>query len=205
MYRYLFVVLLLTLLSACASSGNETGVASATSEPTSLVGEYRIGIGDMVRVSVWGNEDLTVTVPVRPDGMISMPLIGDVQAGGLTPEEVATEIETQLSRDIRDPRVVVILTQLNSTGYLTRIRVTGAVEQPISISHRQGMTVVDAILEAGGLNDFAAPDKSKLFRKQNGETIVYEVRLDQILNRGVLTTNHVLQPGDIVSVPERRF
>ena len=126
----------LIALTGCSTSSTG-GTPADINEPTTLVAEYRIGIGDMVRVSVWGNEDLTVTVPVRPDGMISMPLIGDVQAGGLTPEQVASSIETELSRDIRDPRVVVILTQLNSTGYLTRIRVTVAVVRPLSISHQR--------------------------------------------------------------------
>jgi polysaccharide export outer membrane protein len=170
-----------------------------------MEGQYRIGVDDRVQVSVWRNPELSVTVPVRPDGMISMPLIGDVQVGGSTPTEVADKIKHRLSAFIRDPNVAVILVDLRSTEFLTRVRVTGAVRGARSINFRQGMTVLDAVLEAGGVNDFAAPNRTKVYRKQKDKTEVVDVALGDILTKGKLETNVVLRPGDVVTVPERLF
>jgi len=164
---------------------------------------YRIGVDDVVQVSVWRNPELGITAPVRPDGMISVPLVGDVQAGGRVPAEVAKDIQTKLSAYVVDPQVAVILTELRSHEYLSRVRVTGAVKQPISIPYRQGMTVLDAVLAAGGVTEFAAPDRSHLYRKNGDGTGTYQVRLDSVLNRGDLSTNFKVAPGDVITVPER--
>jgi polysaccharide export outer membrane protein len=104
---------------------------------------------------------------------------------------------------VRDPQVAVILTDLRSHEYLSRVRVTGAVRQPVSIAYRQGMTVLDAVLAAGGLTEFAAPDRSDLYRKSGDGTETYAVRLDRILNKGDLSTNYKVAPGDVITVPER--
>jgi len=170
-----------------------------------VVKQYRIGVDDLVRINVWGNDELSVEMPVRPDGMISMPLIGDVRAGGHTPMEVATNIKRKLSAYVRKPNVTVILTGLNSHAFLSRIRVTGAVRTPLSIPYRQGMTVLDAVLEAGGVNDFASSNATRLYRKTSTGTSVLEVELGGILNSGELDTNYELIPGDIITVPERLF
>ncbi len=157
---------------------------------------------------MWRNPELSTTVPVRPDGKISMPLIGDVNAGGHTPEEVATTIRQKLSTYIREPNVAVILVELRSHEFLSRVRITGAVRTPRSITYRQGMTVLDAVLEAGGVNDFAAPNRTKLYRKDNRDktrTDIYDIELGDILNKGKLATNYPLLPGDVVTVPERLF
>jgi len=166
---------------------------------------YRIGVDDIVAVNVWRNPDLSIKVPVRPDGKISMPLVGDVQAGGLTPTQVATGIKSKLAAYIRDPQVAVILESLHSHEFLTRVRVTGAVRTPTSIPHRQGMTVLDAVLSAGGLNDFSAPSRARLYRMINGKTKSIDIDLDDILNKGKLEQNYILIPGDVVTVPERIF
>ncbi|HEY0232955.1 MAG TPA: polysaccharide biosynthesis/export family protein, partial [Dokdonella sp.] len=139
------------------------------------------------------------------DGKISGPLVGDIDAGGRTPEEVAAEIKEKLATYVRDPQVTVILTQLRSHEYLSRVRVTGAVRQPVSVPYRQGMTVLDAVLAAGGTNEFAASDRTELYRKEGEGTHAYAVRLDQILQKGELTTNYPVQPGDVITVPERTF
>src|SRR3981189_1850531 len=167
--------------------------------------EYRIGADDRVQVTVWRNPELSVTAPVRPDGKISVPLIGDVEAGGRTPSEVAEIIKKRLSEYIRDPNVAVLLTELRSHEFLSRVRVTGAVRTPRSITHRQGMTVLDAVLEAGGVNDFASPNRTKLYPKVKAKTAVFEVDLGDILKKGRLETNYPLRPGDVVTVPERLF
>jgi polysaccharide export outer membrane protein len=166
---------------------------------------YLIGADDKVQVSVWRNPELSVVVPVRPDGMISVPLIGDVQAGGMTPTDVGKAIEQKLSAYVRDPHVAVIVTELRSHEYLSRVRVTGAVRTPKSMPYRQGMTVLDAVLEAGGINEFASANRTKLYRRVKDKTEVVDVELGAILNKGDLETNALLRPGDVVTVPERLF
>lgn len=197
------LLVLTILLSAC------TGLGGLQSSPppaasSAAIEEYHIGVDDLVQVTVWQNPDLGVTVPVRPDGKITVPLVGDIAAGGHTPTEVAADIQDKLGAYVRDPQVAVILTELRSHEYLSRIRVTGAVRQPVSIPYRQGMTVLDAILAAGGVTEFAAADRSSLFRRNdNAGTTTYSVRLDRILNQGDLTTNYPVAPGDVITVPER--
>ena len=164
---------------------------------------YKIGVDDIVQVSVWRNPELGLTVPVRPDGMSSVPLSGDVLAGGLTPTEVGKAIQDKLATYVRDPQVAVILTELRSHEYLSRVRVTGAVRQPVSIPYRPGMTVLDAVLAAGGVTEFAAPNRSNLYRKANGVTTTFGVELDRILKRGDLSTNFNVAPGDVITIPER--
>lgn len=202
-----FVMVVCLFVAACTSNPalKPEGLKSGQSETAITQEKYKIGVDDTVQVSVWRNPELTVTVPVRPDGKISMPLIGDVLAGGFSPEEVAAEIKKKLSNYIRDPQVAVILTALHSHEYLTRVRVTGAVRTPSSLAHRQGMTVLDAVLAAGGLNEFAAPGRAKLFRTEKGVTKTFNVLLDEILNGGKLESNYILKPGDVITVPERFF
>ncbi len=182
-------------------STTTSGAINAASNNT----EYRIGVDDVVKVDVWKNPDLSVEVPVRPDGMISVPLIGDVGVGGKVPAEVAEIIKEKLSVYIRKPRVTVIMAQLNSHEFLSRVRVTGAVNEPMTLEFRQGLTVMDAVLEAGGLSKFASANKTKLYRKQNAESSVYPVKLNDILKKGDLRTNFDLAPGDVITVPERLF
>lgn len=203
-FQFAIVAILLMLLSACASTSGSTQPPKI--DPAAqAVGAYRIGVDDEVKVAVWQNPGLDVSVPVRPDGKISVPLVGDVDAGGRTPEEVAAEIKEKLATYVRDPQVTVILTQLRSHEYLSRVRVTGAVRQAVSVPYRQGMTVLDAVLAAGGTNEFAAADRTELYRKEGEGTRAYAVRLDQILQKGELTTNYPVQPGDVITVPERTF
>ncbi len=197
----LLAVSLSILLAACATSGNPTAGSPPADMP--MADAYSIGVDDVVQVSVWRNPELGITAPVRPDGMISVPLVGDVQAGGRVPADVAKDIQTKLAAFVVDPQVAVILTELRSHEYLSRVRVTGAVRQPISIPYRQGMTVLDAVLAAGGVTEFAAPDRSNLYRKNGNGTGSYQVRLDSVLTRGDLTTNYKVAPGDVITVPER--
>ena len=199
------------LLGALVVAGCET-MAPPPDEPlgvkgryTSMDGDYRIGVDDRVQVTVWRNPELSVTEPVRPDGKISVPIIGDVVAGGHTPSEVAAMIKEKLSAYIREPNVAVILTELRSHEYLSRIRVTGAVRNPRSMPYRQGITVLDAVLESGGINEFASPNSTKLYRTVKGKTQVFEVELGDILRKGKLETNATLRPGDVITVPERFF
>lgn len=199
------VVIIIGLLGmGCAG----TAVPKADIEPVfsgNSEEDYRIGADDRLQITVWRNPELSVAVPVRPDGKISVPLIGDVMAGGNTPEQVAAAIKQKLAAFIREPNVAVLVVDLRSHEYLSRVRVTGAVRTPRSLPYRQGMTVLDAVLEAGGTTDFAAPNRSKLYRKGKDITNVLDVELGDILNKGKLQTNFALRPGDVVTVPERLF
>jgi polysaccharide biosynthesis/export protein len=193
------------LLTACATTGGSSAPPKLNAN-VQAVTTYHIGVDDQLQITVWHNPDLSVSVPVRPDGMITVPLIGDVIAGGKTPDEVSAEIKDKLQSYVRDPQVAVILIALRSNEYLSRVRVTGAVRSPISIPYRQGMTVLDAVLAAGGTTEFAAPDRTELYRKgDGGSTTSYSVHLEKILQQGDLANNYPVEPGDVITVPQRAF
>ncbi len=155
-----------------------------------------------MQISVWRNQDLSVQVPVRPDGKVSVPLAGDVMVGDKTPEEVAVDITESIATYIRDPYVTVIVTDMGSDQYRSRVRVTGAVNNPLSVPYRQGMTVLDLVLEAGGTTEFANAGRTVLFSTSG---VRRDVHLDRILRRGEMATNYALKPGDVITVPERAF
>lgn len=198
------IAVLAVLLSACASTGSDRAPPAPPPGGIAL-DRYVIGVDDMVAVRVWRHSDLDVTVPVRPDGRISVPLIGDVQAGGRTPDAIAADIEKALAAYLREPKVAVILTELRSHEYLSRVRVTGAVRNAVSLPYRQGMTVLDAVLAAGGPTEFAAKDRTALHRQDDGSSHSYAVPLGSILDRGDLTANYPVLPGDVITIPERAF
>lgn len=192
-------------LSAIVLHGCASNTAAPPPQSNTEVGfsdEYRIGVGDTLEVNVWRNPDLSIGVPVRPDGMISVPLVGDVAVGNKTPQEVSTAITSELAQYIRDPYVTVIVTTMGSDQYRSRVRVTGAVARPISVTYRQGMTVLDVVLEAGGVTEFANAGRTALYRA-SGERI--DIDLRGILNKGDMSTNYALVPGDVITVPERAF
>jgi polysaccharide export outer membrane protein len=203
LYRFLALSLLL-MLTGCATAPGSPDAPKFNAD-AQAVSTYHIGVDDQLQITVWHNPDLSVSVPVRPDGKITVPLIGDVVAGGKTPEEVAAEVKDKLQAYVRDPQVAVILTELRSHEYLSRVRVTGAVRTPVSLPYRQGMTVLDAVLAAGGTTEFAAPDHTELYRKDGDTARSYAVRLGNILQQGELTTNYPVQPGDVITVPQRSF
>jgi len=198
------MVLCVVGIAGCATKGppEDASTAKTMSPPDN---EYRIGVDDRIQISVWKNPDLSITVPVRPDGMVSMPLVGDVTAGGQTTSEVAETIRKKLTAYIRDPSVAVIVTELHSGEFISRVRITGAVRTQKSLPFRQGMTVLDAVLEAGGPTEFASPNRSKLYRRKKGSSEVLDIELGDILSKGRLETNYTLKPGDVITVPERLF
>jgi len=199
---WLGVLCVAVLMAACS------GTKKVSPPPISdrgVLDEYRIGVGDILQVNVWRNPELSMSVPVRPDGKISMPLVGDIVAANLTTKQLSSNIIDSLTNFVRTPQVTVIVTNPSSSDFQLRVRVTGAVRSPQSIPYREGMTVLDLVLLAGGLNEFASPNKAKLYRKVNGETKVYPVYVGDILDDGKVETNYPLQPSDIVTVPERSF
>lgn len=196
------------LVTGCAGPqpSSQQAINEALSLQTSTsVDEYVLGPTDEIQISVWRNEDLSMTVPVRPDGRVSMPLIGDIHATGKTPEQLANEIEQGLTNYIREPQVTVVVKSMGSHEYSDRVRVTGAVNQSISVPHRSGMTVLDMVLSAGGANPFANLNDSMLYRSVGNKVVAIPVRLDDILNEGDVSTNYRMRPGDILTVPERNF
>lgn len=190
-------------LAAC-STQNKVLVQPIESS-TGIVSEYLLGIGDMVDVNVWRNSDLSVSVVVRPDGKLSVPLAGDIKVDGVSTSELSKTIEELLSSYIRNPKVTVIVTNPTSAEFIHRIRVTGAVTTQRSIPYRKGITVLDVILAAGGVNAFANSDDSKLYRQTEEGAKVYPVFLNDILEKGILDSNYTLFPQDIITVPERGF
>lgn len=201
--RLAMVLLSAWLVVACASSGDVPKLAEQERFVESQ--QYVIGVGDNLQVSVWRNPELSVTVPVRPDGMISTPLVGDIVAAGKTTNQLATDIRTKLGGYVRSPEVTIIVTQAVSSEFLRRVRVTGAVRTPSSVPYRDGMTVLDLVLLAGGVSEFASGNGAKLYRKTDGGVKVYPVYLIDILEKGKAESNYSLMPSDIVTVPERSF
>lgn len=197
-------LMMAALLSACSGVPVESGPPPAVNEFV-MDNNYRIGVGDELQVQVWRNEELSARIPVRPDGKISSPLVGDIVAAGLTTQELAKAITEKLGAYVRNPEVTVIVTNPVSADFLRRVRVTGAVRNPVSVTYRQGITVLDLVLQAGGLTEFAAPGKARLYRTVEGRTKIYAVDLGAILEDGDLKTNYALYPSDVVTIPERSF
>jgi len=202
--RDIFIAWFVLALAGCASSPNlpESGDGM---ESSVLVESYKMSVGDEVQVNVWKNPELSVSVPIRPDGKITVPLAGDVVAAGREPEELAEDITYKLENYVKNPYVTVILRNLQGQQFLSRIRVTGAVATNRSMSYQQGMTVLDAVLEAGSVDIYADSNRTKVHRRKDGETASYDIRLEDIMEDGDMTTNILLMPGDIITVPERRF
>lgn len=166
--------------------------------------DYRIAPGDRLTVFVWQDRDLSLTVPVRPDGRISLPLVGDVVAAGRMPSELSRELEQRLAAYVQDPVVTVILAE--TAGPIDRrVRVVGQATRPQSLPWRPGMTVLDAVIEAGGLTEFADGNRAVLVRRLDGEVVRYRLRLEDLLQDGDITANAELLPGDVVIVPETVF
>lgn len=194
----------LMVFSVASCSSNKAVQVPAMAD-AAVLAEYKIGVGDALSVNVWRNPELSISVPVRPDGKISMPLIGDIMASDLTTEQLSKNITTSLTTYIRSPQVTVIVVNPSSSDFQRRVRITGAVTNPQSIPYREGMTVLDLVLLAGGPNQFASANRAKLYRKVNDELKVYPIKLDDLISDGDVETNYALQPSDIVTVPERRF
>lgn len=180
--------------------------ATTTAQSNAKPGEgtdYVIGPGDTLQVFVWRNPDLTVTVPVRPDGKISTPLVEDMPAVGKTPSQLARDVEKVLSEYVRSPQVNIVVTHPASA--FSQVKVIGQVQKPQAVPYREGMTVLDAVLAVGGLGTFAAGDRSQLVRTVDGKPTQTRVKLDALLNKGDMSQNLPLRPGDVLVVPESRF
>lgn len=185
-----------------------SGCSSLPEAPTEVefpeLEMYVIGPGDSLQVAVWGNPELSMGVPVRPDGRISTPLVEDVQASGKTPTELARKMEEEIGYYVRDPVVTVIVTSF-AGPYERQVRVIGQAAQPRALQYREQMSLMDVMIEVGGITDHAAGNRAVLVRREDGERQEYQVRLDDLLNGGDVTANVDILPGDILIIPERFF
>jgi polysaccharide export outer membrane protein len=181
-----------------------SAAAPETATPNSAVSpDYRIGPGDTLHIFVFQNEPLSVTVPVRPDGKISIPLVEDMVAVGKTPSQLARDVETSLSTYVKTPKVnVEVLTALS---IYSRVQVIGQVKEPTALPYHQGMTVLEALLGAKGMTQFAAGNRARISRTVNGKQVNIKVKLNALVNDGDLSQNLPLQPGDVLVIPETRF
>ncbi|MGF1630410.1 MAG: XrtA/PEP-CTERM system exopolysaccharide export protein [Kiloniellaceae bacterium] len=194
-------VLLAFALVACSAKPE---VPAARAEAPEAPPLYEIGAGDSLTIFVWRNAELTTSVTVRPDGRVSVPLIEDLYVEGKNPSNLAREIETELAVYIQDPLVTVIVGGFVGT-FPQQVRIVGESAQPRAIPYRANMTVLDVIIQTGGLTEFADGNNTTLVRVEEGESKEYRVRLADLLEDGDISANVALLPGDILIVPETFF
>jgi len=191
-------------LAGCANVGPTSAVSPTAGNNPQLTSEYVIGPGDTLDIFVWHNADLTKQMPVRPDGRIAMPLVGDTVAVGKTPAALSAEIQDKLKPYIRDPLVTVIPTGF--VGLFTRqVRVIGEASQPRALPFRSSMTALDVLIEVGGLTKYADGNRAVLVRNVDGKQQSFRVRLDSLIRDGDINQNIDMLPGDILIIPQRFF
>ncbi|HJV74466.1 MAG TPA: XrtA/PEP-CTERM system exopolysaccharide export protein [Noviherbaspirillum sp.] len=196
--------LVLTLFIAGCASKPTAAVAEGEVGAASYKHEYRIGPGDNVIISVWRHPEVSLTVPVRPDGKITTPLVEDLPASGKTGTELARDIEKALAKYIQDPVVTVTITGFVGP-YGEQIRVIGQAAKPQALAYREGMSVMDVVIAVGGLTEFAAGNKASIVRNISGKQQKFPVRLNDLIRDGDLSANMPVRPGDILVIPESFF
>ncbi|MGH7119421.1 MAG: XrtA/PEP-CTERM system exopolysaccharide export protein [Acetobacteraceae bacterium] len=179
--------------------------ASLIAPPADATAAYRIGPGDTLTISVYGAPDLGVkSLPVRPDGRISAPLVPDIVAVGKTPTELGQEIAKRLRKYVNDPLVTVMVDSFN--GPLNRsIRVIGQATTPETIPYVDGMTLLDVMVAVKGLTPYASGNSAKVIRKEGSKEVAIPVHISALLNGGDMSQNIAMHPGDIVVIPESWF
>jgi polysaccharide export outer membrane protein len=192
-------------LSLTACTGRQEAESAGTLPPINTPGpDYLIGPGDNLQIFVWRNPELTTTVPVRPDGRISVPLVEDMPAVGKTPTTLARDLEQVLKQYVQEPIVNVIV-----TGFVgpfgQQVRVVGEAAKPQAIPYRANMSVLDVMIDVGGLTKFASGNRAVIIRKVEGKDVEHRVRLDDLLKDGDVTANVKILPGDILIVPQSYF
>lgn len=202
--RFCFLLVTAVLIAACGSSRPvyNAGQVPATVSPEKS--DYMIGPGDALQIFVWDHEDLSTSVQVRPDGKISTPLVEDLQAAGRTPTELARDIEGVLKQYVRTPVVTVIMKAFVGEGE-QQVRVVGQAVAPKALQFRQGMTLLDVMIDVGGLTEFAAGNRAKIVRQGPDGEVEIKVRLNDLLNEGDTDQNIPMQPGDVLIIPLSYF
>ena len=192
------------LIISCASGPTvELPPTPSQASAKAASADYIIGPGDTLQVFVWRNPELSVTVPVRPDGKISTPLVENMVAIGKSAQQLSRDMEGVLSEYVRSPKVNIIVTTAASAFSL--VKVVGQVARPQAIPYREGMTILDAVLSVGGLSQFASGNRARIVRIVNGQEQVIHVKLTDLMNNGDIHENVPLKPGDVVVVPQSMF
>jgi polysaccharide export outer membrane protein len=190
--------LVLVVLGGCASR-----YPPAPREAATMDYKYVVGPGDTINVVVWRNPELSMSVPVRPDGKVSTPLVEDMPALGKDPSTLSRDIEKELSKFIREPVVTVIVTTFVGP-YSEQIRVVGEAAKPQVIPYKQKMTLLDVMIAVGGMTDFADGNGASILRTGEGNK-QYGVRIKDLVKRGDISANVEMKPGDVVIIPQSWF
>lgn len=190
----------LLLLGACATQPR-TAAAPQIAEPAHA---YLLGPGDTININVWRNPEVSQTVPVRPDGKITMPLVEDLPASGKTATQLARDIEQVLGKYIQEPVVTVTVTSFVGP-YSEQIRVIGQAAKPQALPYRQGMSLMDVLIAVGGLAEFADGNGANIVRNVEGKQQQFAVRLNDLIKKGDISANMPVRPGDILIIPESFF
>ena len=165
---------------------------------------YLVGPGDTLNVVVWRSPELSMSVPVRPDGKITTPLVEDLQASGKTTTQIAREVEQSLSRYVQSPVVTVIVTSF-AGAYNQQVRVIGEAAKPQALAYRENMTLLDVMIAVGGITDFAAGNRASILRVEGGKSHQFGVRLADLIRGGDLSANVAMRPGDVLIIPQSYF
>ncbi len=196
----LFAGVIALSLTGCASTG---GTVTADTTPVAPA-DYLIGPGDNINIIVWRNPEVSMSVPVRPDGKITTPLVEDLPAAGKTSTQLARDIEGALTKFIQQPVVTVVVTGFAGM-YSEQIRVIGQAIKPQSLAYRNGMSLMDVLIAVGGVSEFASGNRAQIIRTVDGKQQKLAVRLNDLLKSGDMTANLSMRPGDILIVPESFF
>ncbi|SFM47550.1 XrtA/PEP-CTERM system exopolysaccharide export protein [Rugamonas rubra] len=194
----------LAAVLAGAPLGGCAGGAPAPAQSAPPLGDYLIGPGDTININVWRNPEVSQSLPVRPDGKITTPLVEDLQAAGKTSTALARDIEKALEKYIQQPVVTVIVTGFVGP-YGEQIRVIGQAARPQALAYRQGMSLMDVLIAVGGVTDFAAGNKARIVRSVDGRQVQLAVRLQDLLRDGDISANVAMRPGDVLVIPESWF
>ena len=189
------------LLSACAGMSSSLPPAPAAAATPDY--NYIIGPGDTLNIIVWRNPELSMSVPVRPDGKVTMPLVDELVAQGKTSTQISREVEKVLGNLVRDPVVTVIVTSFVGP-YSEQIRVVGEAAKPQALPYKQKMTLLDVMIAVGGLTDFADGNGALITRASEGDKR-YAVRIKDLIKRGDISANVEMKPGDVLIIPQGWF
>lgn len=202
-FRKVGLILLVLIVVGCSSSPEApTRVIDTTGDNTST--DYLIGPGDTLQVYVWRNPDITIAIPVRPDGRISTPLVEDMVAVGKTPTQLARDIERRISKYIRNPEVTIIVTNFVGS-FSQQVRVIGQATNPQSIPYRENLSLLDVMIQVGGLTNFASGNSAKVIRSWRSQEKEIPVRIADLIQDGDISANIAMRPGDILIIPESWF
>jgi len=191
----------LLVLGGCASGPTLPPAPQVATTADSY--SYLIGAGDTLNIIVWRNPELSMSVPVRPDGKVAAPLVDEILAQGKTSVQLARDVEAQLGKYVRDPVVTVLVTGFVGP-YSEQIRVVGEAAKPQFLNYKKNMTLLDVMIAVGGLTDFAAGNSASILRTSDGGK-QYAVRLKDLIKRGDVSANVEMKPGDILVIPQSLF